>query len=62
MPSGTGFPSYEGQRHLSGRWRTATTGTLVGYASWNERDTLALLDFDPDVVGLLTKPRRHPQW
>jgi hypothetical protein len=26
-------------------------GGLVGYESWLERDRLALLDFDPEVVG-----------
>jgi acetyl-CoA C-acetyltransferase len=51
------FPSYKGQRHYSGRWWTATTGTLVGYESWMERDQLALLDFDPDVVGIASLRR-----
>ena len=46
-----GFPSYKGQRNHVGRWWTATTGSLVGYESWLERDWLMLLDFDPDVVG-----------
>lgn len=50
------FSSYKGQRHLSGRWWTATTGTLVGYESWLERDRLVLLDFDPDVVGIASQP------
>jgi hypothetical protein len=50
------FPSYKGQRHLSGRWWTATTGGLVGYESWLERDTLIMLDFDPDVVGIASQP------
>uniref|UniRef100_UPI003F494E4B TnsA-like heteromeric transposase endonuclease subunit n=1 Tax=Amycolatopsis sp. CA-096443 TaxID=3239919 RepID=UPI003F494E4B len=50
------FPSYKGQRHLSGRWWTATTGSLVGYESWLERDTLIVLDFDPDVVGIASQP------
>lgn len=36
------FASYKGQRHLSGQWWTATTGTLVGYESWLERDRLLL--------------------
>jgi hypothetical protein len=40
-----GFPSYKGQPHHVGRWWTATTGTLVGYESWLERDRLVLLDF-----------------
>lgn len=50
------FPSYKGQRHFSGRWWTATTSTLVGYESWLERDTLVLLDFDVDVVGIASQP------
>ena len=36
---------------MSSSWWTATTGSLVGYESWLERDWLMLLDFDPDVVG-----------
>lgn len=51
-----GFPSYKAQRHYPGRWWTATTGSLVGYESWLERDTLVLLDFDPDVVGIASQP------
>jgi hypothetical protein len=51
-----GFPSYKGQRHHSGRWWTSTTGTLIGYESWLERDRLILLDFDPSVVGIASQP------
>jgi hypothetical protein len=51
-----GFPSYKGQRNRVGRWWTATTGSLVGYESWLERDWLMLLDFDPDVVGIAAQP------
>ena len=51
-----GFPSYKGQRNHVGRWWTATTGSLVGYESWLERDWLMLLDFDPDVVGIAAQP------
>ena len=47
-----GFPSYKGQRNRVGCWWTATTGSVVGYESWLERDWLMLLDFDPDVVGI----------
>lgn len=50
------FPSYKGQRHYNGRWWTATSGTLVGYESWVERDTLVMLDFDADVVGIASQP------
>ncbi|MGQ0841331.1 TnsA-like heteromeric transposase endonuclease subunit [Actinokineospora sp.] len=51
-----GFPSWKGQRHHAGSWWTATTGTLVGYESWLERDRLVLLDFDPQVVGIASQP------
>jgi hypothetical protein len=51
-----GFPSYKGQRNHVGRWWTATTGSLVGFESWLERDWLMLLDFDPDVVGIAAQP------
>lgn len=51
-----GFPSYKGQRHYVGRWWTATTGSLVGYESWLERDRLILLDFAPEVVGIASQP------
>jgi hypothetical protein len=51
-----GFPSYKGQRHLNGRWLTATTQTLVGHESWLERDRLLLLDFGTDVVGIASQP------
>ena len=37
-----GFPSYKGQRNRVGRWWTATTGSVVGYESWLERDWLML--------------------
>ncbi len=50
------FPSYKGQCHYIGQWWTATTGTLVGFESWLERDRLMLLDFDPDTVGLASQP------
>lgn len=51
-----GFPSYKGQRNLVGRWRTATTGTLIGYESWLERDRLVLLDFEPSIVDIASQP------
>ena len=39
--------SRHGQRHLPGRWWSATDGGHVGYESWLERDHVMLLDFDP---------------
>jgi hypothetical protein len=56
LPPVRGFPSYKGQRNLIGRWWTATTGTLIGYESWLERDRLVLLDFDPSTVGIASQP------
>lgn len=41
-----GFASYKGQRNHVGQWWTATTGALVGFESWLERDRLLLLDSD----------------
>jgi hypothetical protein len=50
------FLSRKGQRHLSGRWWSATAAGHVGYESWLERDHLMLLDYDPDVVGIASQP------
>ncbi|WP_405681391.1 hypothetical protein [Streptomyces sp. NBC_01238] len=48
-----GFPSYRGQRHFPGLYWSATTGGHVGFESWLERDHAMLLDFTPEVTGLL---------
>jgi hypothetical protein len=50
------FPQYKGQKHMPGRWWTATMGCHVGYESWLERDHLMLLDFDPAVVAVASQP------
>src|SRR6266568_1126687 len=50
------FPSYRGQRNFPGSWWAATSGELVGFESWVERDQLMLLDFDPAVVGFASQP------
>jgi hypothetical protein len=50
------FTPHKGQRHLSGLWWCATTGGHVGFESWLERDHVMLLDFDPDVVGIVSQP------
>lgn len=50
------FLSRKGQRHLSGRWWSATMAGHVGYESWLERDHLMLLDYDADVVGVASQP------
>lgn len=46
----------KGQRHNPGWWWSATTGQHVGYESWLERDVVMLLDFDPQVVGIVSQP------
>ncbi|WP_045297281.1 MULTISPECIES: TnsA-like heteromeric transposase endonuclease subunit [Streptomyces] len=51
-----GFPSYRGQRHFPGLYWSATTGGHVGFESWLERDHAMLLDFTPQVTGLLSQP------
>ncbi|MGW0995055.1 TnsA-like heteromeric transposase endonuclease subunit [Streptomyces sp. NPDC002523] len=51
-----GFPSYRGQRHFPGLYWAATTGGHVGFESWLERDHAMLLDFTPQVSGLLSQP------
>ena len=50
------FASYRGQRHLPGRWWSATDQRHVGYESWLERDHLAAFDFDPEVVAIASQP------
>ncbi|MFG3286300.1 TnsA-like heteromeric transposase endonuclease subunit [Streptomyces sp. NPDC048111] len=51
-----GFPSYRGQRHFPGLYWSSTTGLHVGFESWLERDHAMLLDFTPEVTGLLSQP------
>ncbi|MEU2298734.1 MULTISPECIES: TnsA-like heteromeric transposase endonuclease subunit [Streptomyces] len=51
-----GFPSYRGQRNFPGLYWAATTGGHVGFESWLERDHAMLLDFTPEVTGLLSQP------
>jgi hypothetical protein len=41
----------KGQRHLPGRWWSATDCRHVGYESWLERDQLMWLDWDRAVTG-----------
>lgn len=45
-----------GQRHFPGWWWLATTGEHVGYESWLERDVLMALDFDREVVAVVSQP------
>ncbi len=51
-----GFPSYRGQQNFPGLYWSATTGGHVGFESWLERDHAMLLDFTPEVIGLLSQP------
>lgn len=53
-----GFPSHRGQHHFPGLYWSATTGGHVGFESWLERDHAILLDFTPQVTGLLSQPLR----
>ena len=48
------FASYRGQRHLPGRWWSATDQRHVGYESWLERDHLAAFE----AWRRLSRPRR----
>ena len=50
------FRARKGQRHLPGRWWSATDGRHVGYESWLERDHLMWLDFDQAVTGIASQP------
>src|SRR5262245_10610154 len=50
------FNARKGQRHLPGRWWSATDGGHVGYESWLERDHVMALDFDATVVGIASQP------
>jgi hypothetical protein len=51
-----GFSFRRGQRSFAGWWWAATTGELVGYESWLERDHVMLLDFDTEVTGFASQP------
>jgi hypothetical protein len=50
------YRARKGQRHLPGRWWSATDGGHVGYESWLERDHLVAMDFDSTVVGIASQP------
>jgi hypothetical protein len=64
------FTSFPGQRSFSGAWWSATSGDLIGFESWLERDHAMALDQSPEVVAFASqpfwltwnqggKPRRH---
>jgi hypothetical protein len=46
------FASRPGRTHFPGLWWFAMTGRHVGYESWQERERVMALDFDPEVVGV----------
>jgi len=48
----------KGQRHLPGRWWSATDARHVGYESWLERDHAMWLDWDKAVTGIASQPFR----
>ncbi|WP_245550451.1 TnsA-like heteromeric transposase endonuclease subunit [Nocardia niigatensis] len=50
------FRSHRGQRNFPGWYWSATTGGRVGFESWVERDHLVALDFDPEVVDVVSQP------
>lgn len=52
------FRSRRGQRHLSGRYWSSTTGGHVVYESRLELARLLLADFDPQVAGIWAQPCR----
>ncbi|MFI0915368.1 TnsA-like heteromeric transposase endonuclease subunit [Streptomyces abikoensis] len=50
------FRWYEGQRHYSGTYWSATTGDHVIYESRLELARLLFADFDPSVRGIVAQP------
>ncbi|MFE6335207.1 TnsA-like heteromeric transposase endonuclease subunit [Streptomyces sp. NPDC057806] len=51
-----GFSLRRGRRLAPGWWWSATTGRLVGYGSAAMRDAVMMLDQDPQVTGLVSRP------
>ncbi|ONH52931.1 hypothetical protein CcI49_32920 [Frankia sp. CcI49] len=49
------IPAYHGQRHTPGWYWSATTGGLLAYESFLERQWLTLLDFDAPVTAIATQ-------
>jgi hypothetical protein len=50
------FAVYAGQRHYTGLYWCATTGSHLAYESLLERDRMLLADFDPQVVAVAPQP------
>lgn len=51
-----GFPLRRGRRLAPGWWWSATTSRLVGYGSAAMRDAVMMLDQDPQVAGIVSRP------
>ena len=49
-------PSFRGRRGFPGWYWASTSGGLVGFESWVQRDHLVALDFDASVVGIVSQP------
>jgi hypothetical protein len=50
------FHFEKGRQSFAGSWWLASTGELVGYESWLERDHVMLMDFDPEVAAVASQP------
>jgi len=50
------FRFEKGLRNFAGWWYFATTDSHVGFESWLERDHLMLMDFDPEVAAVASRP------
>ncbi|MFD8154464.1 MULTISPECIES: TnsA-like heteromeric transposase endonuclease subunit [unclassified Streptomyces] len=50
------FPLRRGRRLAPGWWWSATTSHLVGYGSAAMRDAVMMLDQDPQVTGMVSRP------
>lgn len=48
--------SLRGRRNFAGQWWLACTGVHIEFDSWLERDHVMLLDFDPDVLAVASRP------
>lgn len=57
-PAVRNFPLFKGQRNNPGARWSASSGHLVGFESWLERDNAILLDYDPHVVAYSSQPFR----
>lgn len=55
-PMVRGFPLRRGRRLAPGWWWSATTSRLVGYGSAAMRDAVMMLDQDPQVTGVVSRP------